>query len=153
MVAENMVMSKKNYLLSLILALFLIFNLGMVYQSHYAEELSQVNAFNNVASNSCSELYDPYIHVAFFGKYAYRNMKIIRGIARTFHTILEHTSSPIYLHVLLDFNSKQRTARTLKGVSRTFKRRLNVSLNVYSILLFMHLTYAQLKCIFNRNSF
>lgn len=137
MVVENMVMSKKNYLLSLLLALFLIFNLGMVYQSHYAEEISQVNLFNNISSNSCSELYDPYIHVAFFGKYAYRNMKIIRGIARTFHTILEHTSSPIYLHVLLDLNSKQRTARTLKGVSRSFKRRLNVSL-FFLILLFMY---------------
>lgn len=138
-----MVMSKKNYLLSLLLALFLIFNLGMVYQSHYAEELSQGNMFNTISSNSCSELHDPYIHVAFFGKYAYRNMKIIRGIARTFHTILEHTSSPIYLHVLLDLNSKQRTARTLKGVTRAFKRRLNVSLSIffYSIIYYIIFMY------------
>ena len=120
-------MSKKNYLLSLLLALFLIFNLGMVYQSRYSTEVSQINIFSNNSSNSYREVYDAYIHVAFFGKYAYRNMKIIRGIARTFQTILEHTSSPIYLHVLQDFNSKQRTARTLKGVARNFRRRLNVS--------------------------
>ncbi|GFQ99220.1 xyloside xylosyltransferase 1 [Trichonephila clavata] len=54
-------------------------------------------------------------------------MKIVRGMAKTFHSILENTHSPIYLHVLLDSNSKLRTSRTLRKVARNFRRRLNIT--------------------------
>lgn len=124
--AESSAIFKRNYLLSVLLAITLLFNLGMMYQNRYAAEVPDLHLYNTT-SNLHRRSFDAYIHVAFFGKYAYRNMKIIRGVARTYHTILEHTESPVYLHVLLDLNSKQRTARTLKSVARTFKRKLNVT--------------------------
>ncbi|KAF8781672.1 Xyloside xylosyltransferase 1 like protein [Argiope bruennichi] len=54
-------------------------------------------------------------------------MKIVRGMANTYHSILENTQYPVYLHVLIDPNSKMRTSRTLRKVARTFRRRLNVT--------------------------
>ncbi|GIY16986.1 xyloside xylosyltransferase 1 [Caerostris extrusa] len=54
-------------------------------------------------------------------------MKIVRGMAKTFYSILQNTHHPVYLHVLLDNTSKMRTARTLRKVAVTFRRRLNVT--------------------------
>lgn len=124
--AEAPMMSRRNAFLSFLLAIALLFNLGIMFQNRLTTEAPTIHVYKN-SSNLYSKSFDAYIHVAFFGKYAFRNMKIVRGIARTFHTMLEHTDSPIYLHVLLDLASKLRTARTLKGTARHFRRRLNVS--------------------------
>lgn len=122
--AEMPVVTRKNMLLSFIVAIALLFNLGMIFQSRLTADVSGPRVYNRSSTNSA---FHKHIHVAFFGKFGYRNMKIVRGIARTFHTMLEHTTSPIYLHVLLDLVSKQRVARTLRGTARGFRRRLNVS--------------------------
>lgn len=129
--AETTKISKKNIALSSMLVLSLLFNLAMVYQTRITTTVSDIDYYNNATK---IKPFNSYIHVAFFGKYAYRNMKIIRGVGRTFKSILENTIEPIYLHVLLDLMSRERTTRVLRKVARSFHRRLNVSR--YLIFLF-----------------
>ncbi|KFM78777.1 Xyloside xylosyltransferase 1, partial [Stegodyphus mimosarum] len=124
--AEKTKINLKNFVIPFLLVSTLLFNLAVLYRSHFTNAVALSKSCDN-SSNISKQPFDRYIHIAFFGKYAFKNMKIVRGMARTFSSILENTQSPIFLHVLLDLNSKQRTGRTLKKVARTFRRRLNIT--------------------------
>ncbi|XP_015923815.2 xyloside xylosyltransferase 1 [Parasteatoda tepidariorum] len=112
------VLKRKQWLASFIFTSILLFNLVLIVSRRRS---SLVLVRETQCSSGC------YIHVAFFGKYAFKKMKIVRGMARTYGSILEHTHSPVYLHVMLDRMSRNRVSRTLKKVARQFKRKTNVT--------------------------
>ncbi|CAL1286722.1 unnamed protein product [Larinioides sclopetarius] len=110
----------RNVFISFLLVFALLLNLAVLYKKHFTQCGSETCVPSRVRFSV-----DQYIHVAFFGKYTFKNMKIVRGMANTFQSILENTQHPIYLHVLIDPNSKLRTSRTLRKVARSLRRGLN----------------------------
>ncbi|XP_054712675.1 xyloside xylosyltransferase 1-like [Uloborus diversus] len=117
----------KNFIISFLIITTVFFNVMMLYKGKIINSNSLDFVSNNRQNSYRITSQNNHIDVVFFAKYAFKNMKIIRGLARTLESILKHTKNPIYLHVLLDFESKQRVGRTLKTVCRHFHRSLNVT--------------------------
>lgn len=67
------------------------------------------------------------ISVTIFAKFAYKRMKVLRNMVRCLGSILDHTSSPMHFHVLLDSPSKMRISRTLSKLMIDKNKKFKVS--------------------------